>query len=104
MTELLTTAFPTSIGRALKHCSPSFEVLELPLLINYQFCSYCGEAVELVSYFLCHCNTYNVQHSRKPSLQPTYIDSVTERDIVRSAELLGTFKLNNLKHKLLDVP
>jgi len=56
--------------------------LSLMGLSNDPFCSYCKEAVESASHFLCHCNYFTVLRTTvwgKPSLHPT----ATEGDIVR---------------------
>jgi len=50
------------------------------------FCSYCKEAIESASHFLCHCNYFAVLRTTvwgKPSLHPTVIDAATVGDIVR---------------------
>jgi len=60
--------------------------LSLMGLSNDPFCSYCKEAVESASHFLCHCNYFAVLRTtvwRKHSLHPTDIDTVTVGDIVR---------------------
>ena len=61
--------------------------LSLMGLSNDPFCSYCKQAVETASHFLCHCNYFAVLRTKvwgKPSLQyPTDIDAATVGDIVR---------------------
>jgi len=60
--------------------------LSLMGLSNDPFCSYCKEAVESASHFLCHCSYFAILRTTvwgKPSLHPTDIDSVTVGDIVR---------------------
>jgi len=60
--------------------------LSLMGLSNDPFCSYCKEAIESASHFLCHCNYFAVLRTTiwgKPSLHPTDIDSAAVGDIVR---------------------
>jgi len=60
--------------------------LSLLGLSNDPFCSYCKQAVESDSHFLCHCNYFTTLRTTvwaKPSLHPTDIDAAIEGDVVR---------------------
>ena len=80
--------------------------LSLMGLSNDPFCSYCIEAVESASHFLCHCNYFAVLRTTvwgKPSLHPTDIDSETVRDIVRLIKKSHRFP-SSIQWQLADNP
>ena len=62
------------------------------------FCSYCDEAIESASHFLCYCNYFGLLRRSiwgKHCLHPMDIDSATVGDMVRFIKKISPIPVNN---------